>query len=174
MDQLQAGIRQEYAKNYLWTGDINEDLYEVSTQPAPSVAACSSSSESQRSALLVWVSWPIQPLPALFRPASTLKEDCSFTDPTLSFAGLSTYKRNVGSLQGVLDRLVSNSRSVLYSCELQQVKHNLRLKSSLTKSKSPSRFFPTKSHSRMFSQLPTRESFPSQLSAFLCADFFWH
>ena len=55
---------------------------------------------------------------------STLQEDCSFTDPTLSFSGLSTYKRNVGSLQGVLDRLVSDSRSVLYSCELQQVLHS--------------------------------------------------
>ncbi|CAM9599588.1 unnamed protein product [Scytosiphon promiscuus] len=73
--ELEAGIRQEYAKNYLWTGDINEGLYE---------------------------------------------EDCSFTDPTLSFSGLSTYKRNVGSLQGVLDLLVSNSRSELYSCELSQ------------------------------------------------------
>ncbi|CAM9441313.1 unnamed protein product, partial [Ectocarpus sp. 12 AP-2014] len=73
--ELEAGIRQEYAKNYLWTGDINEDLYE---------------------------------------------EDCSFTDPTLSFSGLSTYKRNVGSLQGVLDLFVRNSRSVLYSCELRQ------------------------------------------------------
>lgn len=29
MEQLEAGIRQEYAKNYIWTGDINEDLYEV-------------------------------------------------------------------------------------------------------------------------------------------------
>ncbi|CAM9235226.1 unnamed protein product, partial [Ectocarpus sp. 12 AP-2014] len=73
--ELEAGIRKEYAKNYLWTGDINEDLYE---------------------------------------------EDCSFTDPTLSFSGLSTYKRNVGSLQGVLDLFVRNSRSVLYSCELRQ------------------------------------------------------
>ncbi|CAN0121822.1 unnamed protein product [Ectocarpus sp. 6 AP-2014] len=73
--ELEAGIRQEYAKNYLWTGDINEDLYE---------------------------------------------EDCNFTDPTLSFSGLSTYKRNVGSLQGVLDLFVRNSRSVLYSCELRQ------------------------------------------------------
>ncbi|CAM9722081.1 unnamed protein product, partial [Laminaria digitata] len=76
--ELEAGIRNEYAKNYLWTGDINEALYE---------------------------------------------EDCSFTDPTLSFSGLSTYKRNVGSLQGVLDKLVRNSRSVLYSCTLQQVRN---------------------------------------------------
>ena len=51
------------------------------------------------------------------------KEDCSFTDPTLSFSGLSTYKRNVGSLQGVLDKLVRNSSSELYSCSLQQVPH---------------------------------------------------
>lgn len=30
VEELEAGIRQEYAKNYLWTGDINEGLYEVS------------------------------------------------------------------------------------------------------------------------------------------------
>lgn len=30
VDELEAGIRNEYAKNYLWTGDINEALYEVS------------------------------------------------------------------------------------------------------------------------------------------------
>lgn len=29
MDELEAGIRNEYVKNYLWTGDINEALYEV-------------------------------------------------------------------------------------------------------------------------------------------------
>lgn len=29
VDELEAGIRNEYAKNYLWTGDINEALYEV-------------------------------------------------------------------------------------------------------------------------------------------------
>lgn len=31
LEDLEAGIRQEYAKNYLWTGDINEALYEVLT-----------------------------------------------------------------------------------------------------------------------------------------------
>lgn len=29
MEELEAGIRKEYDKNYLWTGDINEALYEV-------------------------------------------------------------------------------------------------------------------------------------------------
>lgn len=29
LEELEAGIREEYAKNYLWTGDINEALYEV-------------------------------------------------------------------------------------------------------------------------------------------------
>lgn len=29
VQELEAGIRGEYAKNYLWTGDINEALYEV-------------------------------------------------------------------------------------------------------------------------------------------------
>lgn len=50
-----------------------------------------------------------------------LQEACSFTDPTLSFSGLSTYKRNIASLQGVLNALVINSASILYSCQLQQV-----------------------------------------------------
>lgn len=29
VEELEAGIREEYAKNYLWTGAINEALYEV-------------------------------------------------------------------------------------------------------------------------------------------------
>lgn len=29
VQELEAGIRGEYAKNFLWTGDINEALYEV-------------------------------------------------------------------------------------------------------------------------------------------------
>lgn len=29
IEELEAGIRKEYANNYLWTGDINEALYEV-------------------------------------------------------------------------------------------------------------------------------------------------
>ncbi|CAM9256832.1 unnamed protein product [Ascophyllum nodosum] len=75
VSELEASIRREYAKNYLWTGDIDDRLYE---------------------------------------------EDCSFTDPTLSFSGLATYKRNVGSLQGILNFLVTKSRSELYSCDLRQ------------------------------------------------------
>ncbi|CAM9281205.1 unnamed protein product [Choristocarpus tenellus] len=71
--ELEAGLEEEYAKNFLWNGDINQDLYE---------------------------------------------ENCSFTDPTLSFSGLTTYKKNVGSLQGLLNALVSDSRSILYSCDL--------------------------------------------------------
>ncbi|CAN0048869.1 unnamed protein product [Discosporangium mesarthrocarpum] len=77
LEELQAGVRGEYANNYLWTGDINENLYE---------------------------------------------EDCTFTDPTLSFSGLTTYKRNIASLQGILDALVFDSQSVLYTCELCEVR----------------------------------------------------
>lgn len=32
VEELEAGIRNEYAKNYLWTGHINESLYEVRFQ----------------------------------------------------------------------------------------------------------------------------------------------
>lgn len=34
VQELEAGIRNEYAKNYLWTGDINESLYEVRLRSA--------------------------------------------------------------------------------------------------------------------------------------------
>lgn len=60
------------------------------------------------------------PRPPLARHPA--QDDCSFTDPTLSFTGLSTYKRNVASLQGILDLLVSDSRSILFASELRQVR----------------------------------------------------
>lgn len=146
MKQLEAGIRQEYAKNYIWTGDINEDLYEVglieravqflgsllcgSLSPANAQYLSSSGAtlktSPERSLRQARHHGLFRLSLCLFGPASTLQEDCSFTDPTLSFSGLSAYKRNVGSLQGVLDRLVSNSRSVLYSCELRQVKNKTK------------------------------------------------
>ena len=43
---------------------------------------------------------------------------CTFTDPTLSFAGLQTFETNLKNLQPVLRRLVRNSNVELYSCEI--------------------------------------------------------
>lgn len=43
---------------------------------------------------------------------------CTFTDPTLSFAGLDTFTNNLANLQPILRRLVRNSDVELYSCRL--------------------------------------------------------
>ena len=50
--------------------------------------------------------------------AELYDEDCSFTDPTISFTGLSTFERNIASLKPILDRFVGNSVVVLYNCSL--------------------------------------------------------
>ena len=43
---------------------------------------------------------------------------CTFTDPTLSFAGLDTFTKNLENLQPILSRLVRDSDVELYSCRL--------------------------------------------------------
>ena len=71
---LAADIAREFTEaKYLWTGDINPEMYDLY---------------------------------------------CTFTDPTLSFAGLETFQRNLANLQPVLSRLVRDSDVELYSCEL--------------------------------------------------------
>jgi hypothetical protein len=50
--------------------------------------------------------------------AELYDEDCSFTDPTISFTGLSTFERNIASLKPVLDSFVGSSVVVLYNCSL--------------------------------------------------------
>mmetsp|Transcript_9116 Transcript_9116/g.13666 ORF Transcript_9116/g.13666 Transcript_9116/m.13666 type:complete len:227 (+) Transcript_9116:91-771(+) len=47
-------------------------------------------------------------------------QDCLFTDPTLSFKGLETYRRNVGSLQPLVRALVPEYEVELLSCEMNQ------------------------------------------------------
>ncbi|KAG5178938.1 hypothetical protein JKP88DRAFT_77805 [Tribonema minus] len=47
-------------------------------------------------------------------------EDCLFTDPTLSFRGLSTWKKNVGSLRPLVNALVPEFGVDLLSCELNE------------------------------------------------------
>jgi Uncharacterized conserved protein (DUF2358) len=46
--------------------------------------------------------------------------DCRFTDPTLSFQGLATFKRNFASLRPLVDRLLSETDVQLLSCELDE------------------------------------------------------
>ena len=43
---------------------------------------------------------------------------CTFTDPTLSFTGLDTFKRNLDNLQPILRRVVKERSIELYACEL--------------------------------------------------------
>jgi hypothetical protein len=47
-------------------------------------------------------------------------EGCVFTDPTLSFQGLSTFKRNLASLRPVVDRLLTETAVDLLSCTLDE------------------------------------------------------
>jgi hypothetical protein len=51
----------------------------------------------------------------LRRPA-----DCVFTDPTLSFKGLSTFKRNLASLAPLVDRFLDETDVQLLSSELDE------------------------------------------------------
>lgn len=71
-----AGVERDFTENdYLWTGDINVDIY---------------------------------------------ADDCTFTDPTISFKGLATFQRNLESLRWFIDRLVDKYNVELYSCELDE------------------------------------------------------
>ena len=49
---------------------------------------------------------------------------CTFTDPTLSFAGLDKFERNLKNLQPVLKLLVKESNIKLYDCGLVDEKNN--------------------------------------------------
>lgn len=46
--------------------------------------------------------------------------DCEFMDPTLSFKGLDTFKRNIANLKPWLDRLLVSRDVILKSCELRE------------------------------------------------------
>lgn len=41
-------------------------------------------------------------------------QDCSFTDPTLSFQGLQQFKRNIESLKPLIDTFVTDNMVILY------------------------------------------------------------
>lgn len=46
--------------------------------------------------------------------------DCSFTDPTLSFVGVSTFERNLANLRPVIKALVDSPKTNLFSCRLEE------------------------------------------------------
>ena len=80
-EQLLDGIRDDYVERlYLWTGDIDAELYD---------------------------------------------DDCTFTDPTLSFRGLATFQKNLAALQPFLSALVKSPSIDLYSCELDEPSNRL-------------------------------------------------
>jgi len=73
--QLIEGLRQDFARGYLFSGDIDANLYD---------------------------------------------ENCVYTDPTLSFKGLSTFQRNIRSLKPLIDLFVGDNLVTLYSLDQKQ------------------------------------------------------
>jgi hypothetical protein len=71
---LMAGLRGDFERQYLFTGQIEPELYD---------------------------------------------EDCVFTDPTLSFTGLTTFERNLASLRPILDVILGETSVELFSLEAQ-------------------------------------------------------
>mmetsp|Transcript_14157 Transcript_14157/g.19376 ORF Transcript_14157/g.19376 Transcript_14157/m.19376 type:complete len:247 (-) Transcript_14157:181-921(-) len=45
-------------------------------------------------------------------------ESCRFTDPTISFTGLSTFKRNIEAVRPLIDTFLLDRNVTLYSCQL--------------------------------------------------------
>lgn len=54
------------------------------------------------------------------------QDDCRWTDPTLSFKGLTTFQRNVRNLRAVVDRFVLVNGTDLLSIELENEKQQVR------------------------------------------------
>ena len=55
---------------------------------------------------------------------SIYDEDCKFTDPTISFRGLSTFKRNINAIRPLLDNFLLDREVILYSCEFSNDNSN--------------------------------------------------
>ena len=53
-------------------------------------------------------------------------ENCRFTDPTLSFVGLSTFENNIRNLKPVLNFFVANTLIVLYNAQLDEKNHKVK------------------------------------------------
>jgi hypothetical protein len=58
--------------------------------------------------------------------AQIYDEDCVFTDPTLSFKGLSTFERNIKALKPILDKFVGDTLVVLYDCQINEEDKTIR------------------------------------------------
>ena len=76
---LLESITSDFNRGYLFTGDINFNIYD---------------------------------------------EDCKFTDPTISFRGLSTFKRNINAIRPLLDNFLLDRSVTLYSCEISNDNSN--------------------------------------------------
>ena len=76
---LLQSIASDFNRGYLFTGDINFNIYD---------------------------------------------EDCKFTDPTISFRGLSTFKRNINAIRPLLDNFLLDRSVTLYSCEISNEHRN--------------------------------------------------
>ena len=57
--------------------------------------------------------------------AEIYADDCVFTDPTLSFTGLSTFERNIQALKPLLNVFVGDTLVVLYDATLNQNKRQV-------------------------------------------------
>lgn len=54
--------------------------------------------------------------------------DCEFTDPTLTFTGLSTFQKNIAAIQPLIKRFVSTNLVTLYSLELDEASKRVTAK----------------------------------------------
>lgn len=53
-------------------------------------------------------------------------EECLFTDPTLSFRGLSTFEKNIAAIKPLLDTFIGDSKVDLYSLEMDKSKDRIQ------------------------------------------------
>ncbi|GAB5363292.1 hypothetical protein AAMO2058_000871000 [Amorphochlora amoebiformis] len=56
---------------------------------------------------------------------SVYDRDCLFTDPTLSFKGVQTFERNLANLRPVIDALVDNPKTRLFSLDLKEAQSQI-------------------------------------------------
>eukprot|EP01041_Mallomonas_annulata_P011898 gene11898-24928_t len=55
-------------------------------------------------------------------------EECRFTDPTISFTGLTTFENNIKSLQPLLENYIRDSMVILYAIALNETSCNIKAK----------------------------------------------
>lgn len=79
--ELFDGIRNDFKNGYLFTGEIDPELY---------------------------------------------NSNCTFTDPTISFRGLSTFQRNIKAIQPLFKRFLGDSLVVLYDLQINATENSIR------------------------------------------------